>query len=227
MAELITISLRDAGRRLALSNRANETVAFGRLLALLKSGQIQAGFQFPLQDTVAYIRIPTHYWPTVSSEKFKIIRVAKSNPRSGAYKVKIRQFPAEVAAQVVKTVKPERRDEAWQAILAATAQAYEVVILESDWSAYEQSCPMLPVQAVRKSNAGRKEKEGWRDLIDFVGAYIVKHYQDSKEPIKSDPAAERIRNLAHDAGVFDLPEKSTISDKLDKIKQIARTIDIR
>ena len=42
-----TISLRDAGLRLAQLLNSSEKVASGKLLSLLKARQIEAGFQFP------------------------------------------------------------------------------------------------------------------------------------------------------------------------------------
>ena len=86
MADVATISLHDAGQRLAELHGSKEQIACGKLLSLLKTGQVKAGFQFPAGQTVLWITIPAHYWATVSSDKilklFDTPRVARRVGRS-------------------------------------------------------------------------------------------------------------------------------------------------
>ena len=62
MAEVATISLHDAGQRLAELRSSREQVACGRLLSLLKTGQLKSGFQFSAGQTLSWITIPAHFW---------------------------------------------------------------------------------------------------------------------------------------------------------------------
>jgi hypothetical protein len=171
MAEVATISLHDAGRRLATLGTSSEQVASGRLLSLLKSGQIKAGFQFSAGRTSSWITIPAHYWAKISSDKFKIIRYSKTSSKSGAFKVRLGEFPEEVVAQVSEASSHEQAaSDKWKGVLAATSHRYEVAIIEADWIAYEKQNPPNEPTSKKKSTSGRHEKTGWR-------AYESPHFQ--------------------------------------------------
>ena len=185
MAEMATISLHDAGRQLATLLTSREQVACGRLLSLLRSGQIKAGFQFPAGRTLSWITIPTHYWAKVSSDKFKMIRYSKTTSKSGALMVRLGAFPEEVVAQVNDALGHEEvASDKWKAVLAATSHRYEVAIIEADWIAYEKQNPPSEPAPKKESKLGRPPKN-WKEVCVIIGAYIIKHHQISpKDKIK-------------------------------------------
>jgi hypothetical protein len=112
-------------------------------------------------------------------------------------------------------------------VLAVTSHRYEVVILEADWIAYEKQNPPSEPKPKKKSTSGRHEKTGWRDLSVFIGAYIVKHYQETHEHIKIEEVSKNIHRLAEADGIPDLPAAPTIEDVLSKIRMRAEKISIK
>ncbi len=228
MAGFATISLHDAGRRLAELHGSREQVACGRLLGLLKSGKIKAGFQFSAGRAVSWITIPAHYWAEVTSDKFKMIRYSKTSSKSGALKVRLGQFAEEVVAQVNEAPGHDQAaSDKWKEVLAATSHRYEVAIMEAEWAAYEkQNLPSGPV-LVKKSTSGRDEKKGWREVFVIIGAYIVKHYEITSEQIKIEEASKKIHEIAKAQGIAGLPEAPTIRGELSKIRAKAETLSIK
>jgi hypothetical protein len=227
MAGVATISLHDAGRRLAELHSSREPVACGRLLGLLKSGEIKAGFQFPAGHASLWITIPELYWSRVSSDKFKVIRYSKTSSKSGAFRVGLGEFSEEVVAEVNEASSHEQAaSDKWKGVLAATSHRYEVAILEADWTAYEKQNPPSEPVLVKKSKSGRHEKTGWRALSVIIGAYIIKHYQETHEHIKIEEASKKIYKLAEADKIPDLPAAPTIKEMLSKIHARAEKISI-
>lgn len=227
MAGVATISLHDAGRRLAELHSSREPVACGRLLGLLKSGEIKAGFQFPAGRASSWITIPANYWTKVSSNKFKIIRYSRTSSKSGAFRVGLGEFPEEVVAEVNEASSHEQAaSDKWKGVLAATSHRYEVAILEADWTAYEKQNPPSEPVLVKKSKSGRHEKTGWRALSVIIGAYIIKHYQETHEHIKIEEASKKIHKLAEADKIPDLPAAPTIKEALSSILSRADAISI-
>src|SRR5262249_7908 len=68
------ITLRELALRLEkIRCPKSKAIADGRLLSLLKAGELKAGFHFPAR-TVRWIPIEPDYWRTVSSNRFRSIR---------------------------------------------------------------------------------------------------------------------------------------------------------
>lgn len=192
-----TISLRDAGRRLAQLLNSTERVASGRLLSLLKAGQIEAGFQFP-GTAARWIKIPTLYWVTISNDKFRVIRFS-DNRSSGSFKVRLGQFAEEIIAQIYQQVEGHGAppSEEWKAVLKATTHTYEVEIIEREWADFfaRNAADLRQITSEKKSRSGRHQKTGWRELSIIIGAYILKHYETTKELIKIEEGEqEDLRN---------------------------------
>ena len=226
MTEVATISLHDAGQRLAELRSSREPVACGRLLSLLKTGQVKAGFQFPAGQTLSWITIPAHFWAKVSSDKFKMIRYSKTAAKSGAFTVRIGQFPEEVVAQINEAPGNKQPADIWKGVLAATSHRYEAVILEADWTAYEGRSRSSQPAPKKKSKLGRPEKN-WKDLCVIIGAYILKHHRVlPKDKIKVELASETIHKIAEDDQVFDLPSAPSIKEALSNILSRAEVISI-
>lgn len=227
MTEVATISLHDAGQRLAELRSSREQVACGRLLSLLKTGQLKSGFQFSAGQTLSWITIPAHFWVRVSSDKFKMIRYSKTAAKSGAFTVRLGQFPEEVVAQINEAPgNKQPASDIWQGVLAATSHRYEVMILEADWTAYEEQSRSSQPAPKKKSKLGRPEKN-WKELCVIIGAYILKHHRVSPEDkIKVELASEKIHKIAEDDQVFDLPSAPSIKDALSNILSRAEVISI-
>jgi hypothetical protein len=223
MTQIATISLRDAGARLAELFNSRDKVAVGRLIGLLRSGDIKAGVLFPAGARSYWLMVPTSHWAGVSSDNLRVITYSKSNPRSGAYKVRLGQFAEEVAAAVVKEHGDNLDSKMWAPVLAACSKSFEVSIKSADWDSYENQIPRSSISDPRR---GRREKESWRATLVLTGAYIVKHYGETQERIKSQEAGEAIWNLCQAEKIPDLPQPRTIGDELAKILAKAETISI-
>lgn len=222
MPSMQTISLRDAGRELAKRSGATETVSSGKMLSLLQSGTLTAGFHFPLNDQLIWIEIPSAYWSKIGNDKFRVIRRVSDDKRSGAFKVALYNFAKLVATQ---TGEANNNGRTLEAVLSAAAHSYEVMIAAADWQKYIDAQP--DKSQSRKLTGGRGEKTGWRDLSVIIGAYIIKHYQETKEHIKVEQASEFIHALAKKDQITDLPSARTIQDHLSKIRKEAGRLSIK
>ena len=219
MTDLEIITLRDAGARLAELQRSKEDVACGKLLALLCAGKINAGFQFPVCDSTVWVSIPQYYWTKISVADFKVIRYSKGNRSSGAFRVRLRQFAKEVVTEVsaagVRQGLPSV--EVLNALLAATANAYDVVIKAADWTEYETLNRPPVSEQPNKSTSGRHQKEGWRDTATLIGVYVANHYKSTQEPFKLVEASKEIANLGVEKKIADLPRSGSIQRVLSNI----------
>jgi hypothetical protein len=82
-----TITLRDVGRRLArLPSSKTGGIADGKLLGLLKAGELKAGFYFP-GPYLSWIPISPSYWAGISSDQFTSIRRSDKKNLRGTFKV--------------------------------------------------------------------------------------------------------------------------------------------
>lgn len=123
--------------------------------------------------------------------------------------------------------KIEASDE-WKAVLKATTRTYEVEIAEREWADYLHRHNLTEPGPEIKSKSGRNQKKGWRDLSIIIGAYIIKHYETTKEEIKVGGASEKIHEIASKVDkITGLPAARTIEDELSKIKARAETISIK
>jgi hypothetical protein len=197
-----TITLRDVARRLAqLSRSGADKIADGKLLGLLKAGELKAGIYFHGQST-RWIPISRSYWIGVSSDKFRSIRRSDKNKLPGTYKVRLSQVADEYSKVMSQHMKidQQRKDEAiWEelkAALAAASRRYEVVIKEEDYKNYLERHNLEEPPPRMKGRRGRPAREGWRQLCVFVGAYIIKHHQTTKEAPKIEEAAKNIHKIA-------------------------------
>ena len=65
-----TMALRDAGRMLAGSKGG---VEYARLLNLLRSGNLEAGFRLPVKGQILWIPLTPEFWATMQSDRFRSI----------------------------------------------------------------------------------------------------------------------------------------------------------
>ena len=59
--------------------------------------------------------------------------------------------------------------------------------------------------------------KGWRDLSVIISAYIIKHYETTKEEIKLEEAGKKIHEIGKADKIIGLVAPSTIKDELSKI----------
>lgn len=222
-----TITLRDAGRRLAPLLHSRDKVASDELLDLLKSGAIKAGFRFSGR-TAFWIKIPAHYWSKISSNKFRLIRYSRNKKNSGAFKVRLGEFPEEVFSQVTEQLETKKTDASyeWKAVLEATNRSYEVEITEDEWKKCLRGQNLTEPGPAIKPKSGRHELPGWRDLSVIIGAYLIKHYSEIQNPIKIDAAKKKIHAIASAEKIKGSPSEDTIKEVLSKILSKAQTISI-
>jgi hypothetical protein len=235
----LTVTLREIARRLArLPDSRSGGIADGGLLSLLKSGDLSAGFYFPGRE-VLWVQIPTSYWATVSSDAFRSIRRADGDERHvGAYKVKITKFIdqyVQAMSQHLQRTGQDGEAKDWNAsflaefgpALSAASRRFEVSILASEWERYTRDNSINEPGPAIKGKSGRPPNTGWRDLVVIVGAYLVKHYETTKEDIKVEHAAEMIHAIGQEDAVVGLPATSTIKDVLTDMKGKARKLSIK
>lgn len=234
-----TTSLREIAVRLARFpiSKSRDKIADVRLLSLLKTGELSAGFHFP-GLVGSWIQIPVAYWLGVTGDKFRSIRYASGDKkRTGVFKVKISDFAQEYADLVLNAsksaAKSERnRDltalfvEELRLAISAAAADYEVVILERDWEVYLQRNKLQEPPAHEKSKVGRHPKTSWRDLSIIIGAYLMKHCETEKGRLKIVEASKNIHKIATNDGIEDLPASDTIKDVLAKMKSMAETLSL-
>jgi hypothetical protein len=87
-----TLTLRAVALELGKSQAPNNSkIADGKLLGLLKSGELTAGFEFPGLVT-RWVPIPATYWMRITSDKFRGIRRGGNSRADGTYKVRVSSF---------------------------------------------------------------------------------------------------------------------------------------
>lgn len=222
-----TITLRDVGRRLARLRRSRDKVASDELLDLLKSGEITAGFRFPGR-TIFWIKVPAHYWSEIRSDEFRVIGYSRKKKNSGVFPVSLGDFAEDIVTQVNEQLKNNKSDASneWKAVLEATIRTYEVEIKEAEWEDYKNRNNLTEPGPEIKSKSGRHQLPSWRDLSVIIGAYLIKHYSKTKNPIKIEWAKEKIHAIAKAENDKVLPSADTIKEVLSKILSRAETISI-
>ena len=232
------ISLREVAKRLGRILRLRKgQLPLSRLLRLLQSGDLKAGFLFP-GHIASWIPIPTAYWASVGTDKFRSLGYAKNDKhKTGTFKVQISPFADEYVRIVSQAVEKDRENKGkiqstatvfdeLKVAISAASDRYEVVIPECEWADYLARHELEEPASETKAKSGRHEKTGWRDLSVIIGAYIIKHYQTTKEQIKIEEASKKIYELAKDDNISNLPSAPTIKDTLSKIRSKAETISI-
>jgi hypothetical protein len=92
--------------------------------------------------------------------------------------------------------------------LSSAKYRFEVYIPKSEWDQYLQRNDINePVPAIM-AKPGRPPKSGWRKLVVIVGAYLIKHYEATREPIKVEFAAQQICAIATAEGIAEESPRS-------------------
>jgi hypothetical protein len=215
-----TITLREAASRLARI-RNSKGIESSRLLNVLRSGQLRAGFYF-LHGT-EWIEIPLWYWQAIGADRFRRLGRKEGDPKSGTYKIKANEIPEEVARVICKLVAQDEKcsgehqiktlQEALADVVGATAIEHEVTIKTRDFDAHLDSRGLQ--EHIPAPKVGRGRKEGWRELCSYMAAYFGAHYRDRPaEALKIEQAKVDIINLAKNRGVSDLPVADTIKEQI-------------
>jgi hypothetical protein len=208
-----TITLRDAAQRLARIRRPKgRGIESGRLLSLLRSGELKAGFYF-LGGTV-WIGIPLAHWQGIDRNKFRIGR-KPDDPKSGTYQVKANEFAEEVARILWNNEQTGPSREAVTAVIKETTKRYEVAVKTEDFQQHLLKHELDENKTT--TNVGRRRKESWRELCSYMAAYFAAHQRDREaEPLKIDQAKTDIIKIAKDNHVPDLPDEDTIKEQISK-----------
>lgn len=225
-----TITLHDAAVALAsvAPSKKSEKIADGRLLNALKAGDIYSGFHCSM-DPVLWVSIPKQYWVNVPSDEFRKIRISpgKKN-RTGAYKVKLKEFSKEYMAARVEFAKssieisPEWMIEAFYEAIALLESMFEVVIPLNMWTDYlksqEATKPLSAPElaADEKPGSGREAHSGWKKLNAHLAAHLV-----VANGIASHEEVE-IKTVA--ATVYALVEKDPERGRLPKLSSFEKEV---
>jgi hypothetical protein len=223
-----TITLRELALRLEKIERPkSKAIADGKLLGLLKAGELKAGFHFRGR-TVRWVPIEPDYWRTVSSSRFRSIR------REGGrvYKVNISPFAntyieslTEIKEQKNKDSQIELLDE-FKATLSAASRKYEVVVNVEEWERYLRTHSLAePSGAIGRG--GRHPLAAWRKLVPIIPAYLLAYQEKYHQPVNYEQAGKQIHTYAKNKGRIDaasLPSPDTIKDVISEIYALKTTI---
>jgi hypothetical protein len=208
-----TITLRNAAQRLArIRSPKGRGIESSRLLSLLRSGELKAGFYF-LGGTI-WIGIPLAHWQGIDSTQFRIGR-KRDDPTSGTYQIKASEFAKEVAPTLWNNDQPGPSREEVTAVIKETANPYQVAVKTEEFQQYLKRHQLDENKTT--TNVGRRRKESWRELCSYMAAYFAAHQRDrGAEPLKIDRAKTDIIKIATDDQVPDLPEETTIKEQISK-----------
>src|SRR5262249_13634451 len=153
------------------------TIQSSKLLSVLRSGELKAGFYF--WDGTTWIEIPDAHWGKINSTKFGIGR-KRRDPKSGTYRVRPNKFPTQVANALCGSEQPLERQgipsrERLVAVIQETTKWYEVTIKTKDFSEYLQR--RFPEENNATSNVGAPRK-AWREVCSYMAAYFAAHQRD-------------------------------------------------
>ena len=230
-----TITLHDAAVALASISPGWSAgrIADGKLLNLLKAGDVSSGFHCST-DPFLWVSIPRQYWAKVSSDEFRKVRISPGkNDRTGAYKVKLKQFSKEYMLDRIETAKrsgaisPEWIIETFDRAVAHLNSTFEVVMPLNMWADYlrSQQASMPPhvheIAADEKSGSGRKAYSGWKKLNAHLAAYLVAKRVGSLDEVE-------IKTVA--ATVYAVVEKDSEKTRLPKLtsfeKEVSHVFDL-
>jgi hypothetical protein len=212
-----TITLRESARRLARIRSPKGTkIESGKLLNVLRSGELKAGFY--LLDGTVWIEIPDAYWRGINTNKFAIGR-KRGDSKSGTYRVKANKFPNQVASTLYNSQQTSERQsspsrERLVAVIEETTKWYEVTIKTKDFLEYLQRKGLEENKSTSNVGAPRK---AWREVCSYMAAYFAAHQRDrGPEPLKIKQAKEDIHKFAKDDDVKNLPAEDTIREEISK-----------
>jgi hypothetical protein len=211
------ITLREAARRLArIANPKGRTIQSSKLLNVLRSGELKAGFYF--LDGTAWIEIPDAYWRGINSNKFRIGR-KRGDSKSGTYRVKANEFPIQVVSALCGSEQTSERQsipsrERLVAVIEETTKWYEVTIKTKDFLEHLPGNGLEENKATSNVGAPRK---AWREVCRYMAAYFAAHQRDrGAELLKIKQAKEDIHKFAKDDEVKNLPAEDTIKEEISK-----------
>jgi hypothetical protein len=230
-----TITLREAASRLArIRNPKGTGIESSKLLNVLRSGHLNAGFYF--LDGTAWIEIPLSYWRSIGGEKFRQIARNPDDPSSGTYKIRAATFPDQIADIICKAIEEkmttvgEHKAGAMRvpvtAVVSAAAKSYEVLIKSAEFIDYLRRNELQ--ETATTSNVGAPRKEGWRDICSYMAAYMTAHQRGLPEVrMKIEETSDEIFRLATADGVKDLPSAGTIKEELSKAIKLLKRADFQ
>ena len=217
-----TISLRNVALRLAKIRQPTTTkIHEGRLLALLKSGALTAGFEFP-GPVRRWISLDANYWLTVDSKKFGSIR----SDGTRTYNIKIvdcaEAFSRSVFGDNSEGSAATLSKEELVRVLASASAKFEVVIQVRELQRYldREGLKENPFDLVPpKGPGGAPAKGAWNKLAVFIPAYLLAHHEKNNERPKFAAAAVRIVEIAirSDVPPQSIPDERTLEDTLSRI----------
>jgi len=221
-----TIKLREAARRLArIRNPKGNNIESSRLLGVMQSGDLKAGFY--VMDGMQWIEIPSNYWRDIDSRKFRIGR-RHDDQKSGSYAIKGAQFSDQLAVVIHRVLKQSAATSAEHQVgamrdplitgLDSAAKSHEVLVRTAEFDDYRRRQGLEEEKTVG-SNVGARRKEGWRELCSYMAAYFAAFQRNRAiESLKIDHAKDEILAAAKNGGVADLPKADTIKEQISKAK---------
>jgi hypothetical protein len=221
MSELV-VSLREIAVRLGKLQRQPRRLDTDRLLSLLQSGNLKAGFHYPAEPPV-WIAIALQHWLGVSSPDLRSLGSSDDDGRPGTYEVRIGAF----ASEFVESLRPRLTSgtptgwKEFEDALRTASRQYEVVVMEREWHAYLKLNNLEYPPSEHRTLSGRPEKGSWRKLSVIIGAYLLKDMESTNKDLKIEAAAKIIHNRANEDGIQNLPSVATIRDCLSEIRKMA------
>jgi hypothetical protein len=222
-----TITLREVALRLAKIERPGTAgIADGQLLSLLKSGELQAGFDFPGYSR-RWVPIPMDYWLKIDSRQFRSIR----RDEKCTFKVRLSDVVDSFLELVFDSTRPSLstaslQDE-FRSALTAASRRYEVVVQASKWKKYLER-HQLAEPALRsppmKGRGGRNPLPAWNRLAVIIPAYLLAYHDKQRDKPKYEEAAHEIYNIAKDKEVPAIPAADTLKDVISEIYRIKENI---
>jgi len=191
------------------------------LHALLKAGELKAGFEFP-GNKVYWISIPTSYWTGVTTYKFDSLRYKSGDKfKIGAYAVGIGDFVDEYMEVVSQEIRERTGSmdtllNELKRALSGAQKRYEVAITDEEWREYLKRNQIAAPALGKKSPAGRREKTSWHHLVPIIAAYVMTLDKRPGESPDHLYIATRVHELASKEGIPDLPAVDTIRDVISK-----------
>jgi hypothetical protein len=225
--EMETVTLRHIALQLAKFNdRKSRGINYVKLLGLLQSGQLKAGFYFPGRE-MRWVPIEPSYWQTVPSKKLKSVR------RDGGevFKVRIGDF-GRTYVDMLKADRPESKKlsiesamQEFEVALLASSESHEVLVPLAEWDRYLKGRG-ISESTGSKARGGRHPKAAWNELAVYIAAYLHAYHQKHKQPVNYETAAKEIHKFAIDDGIdpASLPASGTIKDVISKVYVAAQNI---
>src|SRR3954452_2480108 len=194
---------------------------FSTLLALLQSGELQAGVRFE-KVAAEWIVISDSYWRTVKVEALRSLLVNRPEGRVGVFEIELRDLAAEVWRTVGTTSMPS--EDLVLTLVRHADESAEAGVRMSDWKAFTKARKVAPsVEQTKagsgKTGPGRKGRpplEHWDVVYREIAAHLFQELGRNKAKVHLQRLPDRVLESLERDGLKAAVARSQVKEAVSR-----------